>query len=123
MLANSKAYSGIAVTDMASARRFYADTLGLNTSEEHGLLWLHHAGGRDTLVYEQPEATAASYTVLNFQVEDIDEAVRFLRSRGISLERYAGFEQDDLGVFRGEGPDIAWFTDPSGNVLSVLQER
>ena len=123
MLAEAKAYSGIAVTDMAEARRFYAETLGLRTSEEYGLMWLHHAGERRTLVYEQPEASAASSTVLNFEVDDIDEAVAFLRARGVSLERFAGLDQDDAGVFRAEGPFIAWFKDPSGNVLSVLQER
>ena len=123
MLAGSKAFSGIAVTDMAEARRFYAETLGLRTSEEHGLMWLHHAGERATLVYEQPEATAASYTVLNFEVDDIDAAVEFLRARGVTLERFDGLQQDDAGVFREEGPFIAWFKDPSGNVLSVLQER
>jgi catechol 2,3-dioxygenase-like lactoylglutathione lyase family enzyme len=123
MLTDTKAYSGIAVTDMAQARRFYADTLELRTSEEYGLMWLHHAAGRDTLIYEQPEAVAASYTVLNFEVDDIDEAVADLQSRGVQLERFEGVNQDDAGVFRDEGPYVAWFKDPSGNVLSVLQER
>ena len=123
MLANAKAYSGIAVTDMDRARRFYADTLGLNTSEEYGLMWLKLAGGRDTLIYEQPNAVPASYTVLNFQVDDIDAAVDELSTRGVTFERYNGMDQDDRGVFRQEGPYIAWFRDPSGNVLSVLQER
>jgi catechol 2,3-dioxygenase-like lactoylglutathione lyase family enzyme len=123
MLADTKAYSGIAVTDMTQARRFYADTLGLRTSEEYGLMWLHLAGDRDTLIYEQPDAAPASYTVLNFEVADIDEAVSLLRSRGVSFERFDAINQDDTGVFRDEGPYIAWFKDPSGNVLSVLQER
>ena len=123
MLADNKAYSGIAVTDMDKAREFYAGTLGLRTHEEYGLMWLKHAEGRGTLVYEQPSATPASYTVLNFQVDDIDEAVSALAARGVSFERYEGFEQDTSGVFREEGPYIAWFKDPSGNVLSVLQER
>jgi catechol 2,3-dioxygenase-like lactoylglutathione lyase family enzyme len=123
MLTDAHAYSGIAVTDMAAAKAFYADTLGLRTSEEYGLLWLHHAGGRDTLVYEQPAATAASYTVLNFEVDDIDMAVAALAARDVSFENYDGLEQDASGVFRQEGPFIAWFKDPSGNVLSILQER
>jgi catechol 2,3-dioxygenase-like lactoylglutathione lyase family enzyme len=123
MFANTKAYSGLAVNDMQKAREFYAETLGLTTSEEYGLMWLHLAGGRDTLVYEQPDFTPASYTILNFEVDDIDEAVDALAARGVHFERYDGVEQDDKGVFREEGPYIAWFKDPAGNVLSVLQER
>jgi catechol 2,3-dioxygenase-like lactoylglutathione lyase family enzyme len=123
MLADTKAYSGFAVDDMDKAREFYAGTLGLRTSEEYGLMWLHLAGGRDTLVYEQPSPTSASYTILNFEVDDIDEAVDWLVARGVQFERYDNVEQDDRGVFREEGPYIAWFKDPAGNVLSVLQER
>jgi catechol 2,3-dioxygenase-like lactoylglutathione lyase family enzyme len=123
MFADTKAYSGIAVDDMQRAREFYGDTLGLNTSEEYGLMWLHLAGGRDTLVYEQSDATPASYTILNFEVDDIDEAVDGLAAHGVRFERYDGLKQDDKGVAREEGPYIAWFKDPSGNVLSVLQER
>jgi catechol 2,3-dioxygenase-like lactoylglutathione lyase family enzyme len=123
MLADTKAYSGFAVDDMDKAREFYAGTLGLRTSEEHGLMWLHLAGGRDTLVYPQPDATPASYTILNFEVDDIDDAVDGLVARGVQFERYEQVEQDDRGVAREEGPYIAWFRDPAGNVLSVLQER
>jgi catechol 2,3-dioxygenase-like lactoylglutathione lyase family enzyme len=126
MLANTRAFSGFAVDDLAKAREFYGDTLGLNTSmldEEHGLMLLHLAGDRDTLVYEQPSATPASYTILNFSVDDIDEAVDGLAARGVRFEHYGGAEQDDKGVARGPGPSIAWFKDPAGNVLSVLQER
>jgi catechol 2,3-dioxygenase-like lactoylglutathione lyase family enzyme len=123
MFADTKAYSGIAVHDLQQAREFYGETLGLRTSEEYGLMWLHLAGGRDTLMYEQSDATPASYTVLNFEVDNIDEAVDKLAARGVRLERYDGVEQDDRGVFREQGPYIAWFKDPSGNVLSVLQER
>lgn len=123
MLTDATAYSGIAVTDMTAARAFYADTLGLRTSEEYGLLWLHHAGERRTLVYEQPAATPASYTVLNFEVDDIDTTVAGLSDRGVTFERFDGIDQDDQGVFRDEGPFIAWCKDPSGNVLSVLQEK
>jgi catechol 2,3-dioxygenase-like lactoylglutathione lyase family enzyme len=123
MLADTKAYSGLAVDDMDKAREFYAGTLGLTTSEEHGLMWLHLSGGRDTLVYPQPDVTPASYTILNFEVDDIDEAVDGLVARGVQFERYDTVEQDDRGIFRQEGPYIAWFKDPTGNVLSVLQER
>jgi catechol 2,3-dioxygenase-like lactoylglutathione lyase family enzyme len=123
MLADTKAYSGLAVNDMQKAREFYGETLGLRTSEEYGLMWLHLAGGRDTLVYEQPDAMPASFTILNFEVDDIDQAVDFLAARGVQFERYDGVEQDDRAVFREKGPYIAWFKDPSGNLLSVLQER
>jgi catechol 2,3-dioxygenase-like lactoylglutathione lyase family enzyme len=129
MLENSKAFSGFAVKDLDEARRFYADTLGLNVSildEQNGLMELALAGDRPTLVYRSPDATPASYTILNFPVDDIDEAVDELASRGVRFERYEGFEQDPKGVMRGiaagRGPDVAWFKDPSGNVLSVLQE-
>jgi catechol 2,3-dioxygenase-like lactoylglutathione lyase family enzyme len=123
MFANTKAYSGLAVSDLQAARKFYGETLGLPTSEEYGLMWLHLAGGRDTLVYQQADPTPASYTILNFEVDDIDQAVDKLAARGVRFERYEGFEQDNKGVSREQGPYIAWFKDPSGNVLSVLQER
>jgi catechol 2,3-dioxygenase-like lactoylglutathione lyase family enzyme len=123
MFANTTAYSGIAVNDMQKAREFYGETLGLRTSEEYGLLWLHLAGDRDTLVYEQASVTPGSYTILNFQVDDIDTAVDQLTARGVRFERYDGMNQDSKGVFRDEGPYIAWFKDPAGNVLSVLQEK
>jgi catechol 2,3-dioxygenase-like lactoylglutathione lyase family enzyme len=126
MLANSKAYSGFAVKDMDEARAFYADTLGLKVSvldEENGLLTLHLAGDRDTLVYRKPDYTPATYTILNFPVDDIDEAVDGLGSRGVRFERYEAFEQDEKGIAHGPGPSIAWFKDPAGNILSVLQEN
>lgn len=120
MLTDAKAFHGIAVRDLAAARQFYGELLGLRISEGDGMLWLHLAGGRDTLVYEQPESTPASYTVLNFEVDDVGTAVDQLTARGIRFQRYDGFPQDEAGVMRGAGPDIAWFTDPSGNVLSVI---
>ena len=123
MLAYTKTYSGLAVHDMQEARQFYSETLGLRTSEEYGLMWLHLAGGRDTLVYEQPNATAASFTILNFEVDDIDATVDALSAQGVRFEHFDGGVQDRKGVFRDEGPYIAWFKDPSGNVLSVLQEK
>jgi catechol 2,3-dioxygenase-like lactoylglutathione lyase family enzyme len=123
MFGNAKAYSGLAVNDLARAREFYGDTLGLRTTQENGLMWLHLAGGRDTLVYQQQEPTPASFTILNFEVDDIDEVVGELAARGVLFERYDGIDQDEKGISRELGPYIAWFRDPSGNVLSVLQER
>ena len=123
MFANTKAFSGFAADDLEKAREFYGETLGLKTSEEHGLLTLHLAGDRPTLVYPKPDHTPADYTILNFPVDDIDEAVDALAARGVQFERYDGMEQDDKGIMRAGGPYIAWFKDPAGNVLSVLQER
>jgi catechol 2,3-dioxygenase-like lactoylglutathione lyase family enzyme len=122
MFASSKAFSGFAVDDLETARRFYEDTLGLEVSMEHGLLTLHLAGGRDTLVYEKPDFTPATYSILNFPVEDVETAVDELVARGVGFERYDGFEQDDKGISRGDdGPPIAWFKDPAGNILAVLE--
>jgi catechol 2,3-dioxygenase-like lactoylglutathione lyase family enzyme len=122
MFTNVKAFSGFAVDDLEKAREFYGERLGLKTSEEHGLMTLHLAGDRPTLVYPKPDHTPATYTILNFPVDDIDEAVDELAARGVRFERYDGFEQDEKGISRGNGPYIAWFKDPAGNVLSVLQE-
>lgn len=124
MFANTKAFSGFAVDDLAKARDFYERTLGLRVSEANGLLTLHLAGGRDTLVYPKPDFTPATYTILNFSVDDIDEAVDALVARGVRFARYDGFNQDAKGISREEGgPYIAWFTDPAGNILSVLEEH
>jgi predicted enzyme related to lactoylglutathione lyase len=123
MFANTRAFSGFAVDDIEAAKKFYGETLGLRTSEQYGLLTLHLAGGRDTLVYPKPGHVPASYTILNFQVDDIDAAVDELISRGVQLERYEGLGQDDKGINRAGGPFIAWFKDPAGNILAVLQER
>ena len=126
MLADTKAYSGFAVDDLQQAREFYGETLGLRTSvvdEELGLLMLHLAGDRDTLVYLKPDYTPATYTILNFPVDDVEKAVDELAARGVRFERYDGFEQDEKGIARGGGgPAIAWFTDPAGNILSVHEE-
>ncbi|NBM16953.1 VOC family protein [Streptomyces sp. GC420] len=121
MFATTKAFSGFSVDDIDAARKFYGETLGIRVSEENGLLTLHIAGDRDVLVYPKPDHTPATYTVLNFPVDDIEAAVDELASRGVGLERYEHLEADEKGIFRGGGPLIAWFTDPAGNVLSVLQ--
>jgi predicted enzyme related to lactoylglutathione lyase len=123
MFANAKAFSGFAVDDLEAAKKFYGETLGLRTSEQYGLLTLHLAGDRDTLVYPKPDHAPASYTILNFQVDDIDAAVDELVRRGVSLEKYDGMGQDEKGINRAGGPYIAWFKDPAGNILAVLQER
>lgn len=128
MLAESQAFSGFAVDDFEAARRFYGETLGLKVAvldEEHGLLTLHLAGDRDVLVYLSPAMTPPSYTILNFPVDDIDRAVDELAARGVRFEQYGNAEmpQDEKGVMREGGPLIAWFKDPAGNTLSVLQER
>jgi len=123
MFANTTAFSGFAVGDLEAAKKFYGETLGLRTSEQYGLLTLHLAGDRDTLVYPKPDHVPAGYTILNFQVDDIDAAVDELVRRGIPMERYEGMGQDDKGINRAGGPYIAWFKDPAGNILAVLQER
>jgi predicted enzyme related to lactoylglutathione lyase len=123
MLENSKAFSGFAVADLDAAKKFYSEMLGLQVSEENGLLSLHVAGGRDVLIYPKPDHVPATYTILNFPVDDIDATVDEMTERGVTFQRYEGIEQDAKGIARGIGPYIAWFTDPSGNVLSVLQER
>jgi catechol 2,3-dioxygenase-like lactoylglutathione lyase family enzyme len=123
MFTDTEAFSGFAVDDLAKAREFYGETLGLRTSEEHGLLTLHLAGERPTLVYPKPGHTPAEYTILNFKVDDVEAAVDELAARGVQLERYEGIEQDERGIMRSGGPYIGWFKDPAGNVLAVLQDR
>jgi catechol 2,3-dioxygenase-like lactoylglutathione lyase family enzyme len=123
MFGSTEAFSGFAVDDMDKARAFYGETLGIETSTENGLMTMHLAGDRPTLVYPKPDHSPAAYTILNFRVDDIEQAVDELAARGVTLERYDGFEQDERGIFRGGGPFIGWFKDPAGNVLAVLQER
>ena len=124
MFRDTKAYSGFSVDDIPRAKEFYGDTLGLRTSQEHGLMTLHLAGDRPTLVYPKPDHEPANYTILNFPVDDIEAAVAALAERGVRFERYEGteVETDEKGIFRGGGPLIAWFRDPAGNVLSVIQQ-
>jgi catechol 2,3-dioxygenase-like lactoylglutathione lyase family enzyme len=121
MFINSHAFSGFSTNDLEKARDFYADKLGLEVSEEMGNLNLHLRGGGSVLIYPKENHEPASFTVLNFPVEDIDEAVEALNAKGIQLERYEGFDHDERGVMRGEGPSIGWFKDPAGNILSILQ--
>ena len=121
MLGESKAFSGFAVGDIDAAREFYADTLGLKVTEENGMLTLHLAGERPTLVYPKEDHEPATYTILNFPVDDIDAAVDALMERGVAFELYEGAPQDEKGIVREYGPPIAWFRDPAGNVLSVIK--
>jgi catechol 2,3-dioxygenase-like lactoylglutathione lyase family enzyme len=123
MFENTKAFSGFAVDDLAKAKQFYGETLGLRVSEANGILTLHIAGDRDTIVYPKPGHTPASFTILNFPVADIEAAVDGLAERGVQFEHYEGspMKTDEKGIFRGGGPLIAWFKDPAGNILSVIR--
>jgi catechol 2,3-dioxygenase-like lactoylglutathione lyase family enzyme len=123
MFKDTKAFSGFSVNDIAAAREFYANTLGLDVSESNGMLNLRLGGGGTVLVYPKPNHQPATYTVLNFPVPDIEAAADALADRGVRFERYEGMPTDDRGIFRGGGPLIAWFTDPAGNVLSVLESE
>jgi predicted enzyme related to lactoylglutathione lyase len=126
VLGTSKAFSGFAVDDIGKAQEFYGETLGVDASvvdEQNGLMALKFEGSRDVLVYLKPDYVPATFTVLNFPVDDIEKTVDELSSRGVHFEKYgADFGQDEKGISRGQGPLIAWFKDPAGNILSVLQE-
>src|SRR5256885_14432836 len=123
MLEDSKAFSGFAVPDVEKAKEFYSETLGLKVSEDHGMLRLHLGGGNEVLVYPKPDHIPATFTILNFPVDDVDQAVDKLSKRGVHFEIYdkADLKTDKKGIMRGNGPTIAWFKDPAGNILSVLE--
>lgn len=124
MFGETKAFSGFSVDDIPAAKQFYSETLGIRVTEDNGLLFLHLAGDHDVLVYPKGEQhQPATYTILNFSVPDIEAAVDQLTARGVSFLRYDGFEQNEKGIARGGGPPIAWFADPAGNVLSVIQDQ
>jgi catechol 2,3-dioxygenase-like lactoylglutathione lyase family enzyme len=122
MIDTGKAFSGFSVDDVPTARQFYEKTLGMTVAERNGMLQLTVAGGAQVLVYPKPNHEPASFTILNFPVPDVEAAVDELTGRGVSFLRYEGFDQDDKGISRGGGPLIAWFADPAGNVLSVVDE-
>jgi predicted enzyme related to lactoylglutathione lyase len=126
MLGDKKATSGFAVKDLDEARKFYEGTLGLRIevlSEEFGVTALKLADGTDVLMYVSPEMSPPSYTMLNFEVDDVEAAVDGLSERGVSFQRYEGFDHDERGIVSGgPGPKIAWFQDPSGNVIAVMQQ-
>ncbi len=123
MFKNTKAFSSFSAPDIQKAKQFYGQTLGLEVSEANGLLTLHIAGGGLVMIYPKPDHVVASFTVLNFPVDDLETAVDELTKRGVSFERYDMPETkvDQKGIHRGQGPDIAWFKDPAGNILSVLK--
>ena len=124
MLKDSPAFSGFSVDDTEAARAFYADTLGLEVSEDHGILTISLGGGHRAIAYPKANHEPATFTILNFPVPDVEAAVDDLTAKGVQFEKYVGTPAatDAKGVFRGGGPLIAWFTDPAGNVLSVIQE-
>jgi len=123
MLKESKAFSGFSANDIPKAKDFYGRTLGLEVSEDHGLLTLHLAGGNKVLVYPKSSHVPATFTVLNFPVKNVDQAVDELKKRGVRFEIYnlPDLKTDEKGIMRGQGPTIAWFKDPAGNILSVLE--
>ena len=125
MLRDSKGFSGFAVGDIEKAKEFYGRTLGLKVSESNGLLTLHVAGGNNVLIYPKPNHTPATFTVLNFPVNDVDQTVDQLTKRGVQFEIYdlPDIKTDKKGIMRGRGPTIAWFKDPAGNILSVLDQK
>jgi catechol 2,3-dioxygenase-like lactoylglutathione lyase family enzyme len=123
MFKDTQAFSGFSVNDIPRAKQFYADTLGLNVSEEYGMLQLKLATGAAVLVYPKENHEPATFTILNFPVPDVEEAVDRLTQAGVPFEHYEGeLGTDEKGIFRGEGPTIAWFRDPAGNILSVLEQ-
>ena len=124
MFKDTKAFSGFSVDDTAKAKEFYEDRLGLEVTEGMmGILTLHLAGGGKVIIYPKPNHVPATFTILNFPVDDVEKAVDELMAKGIAFEHYEGeYGTDAKGIMRGSGPDIAWFKDPAGNFLSVLKE-
>jgi catechol 2,3-dioxygenase-like lactoylglutathione lyase family enzyme len=124
MLKDSKAFSGFSAGDIQTAKKFYSETLGLDVAESHGLLTLRLAGGNNVLIYPKPNHVPATFTVLNFPVKHVDLAVDELTKRGVRFEQYdlLDLKTDKKGIMRGNGPTIAWFKDPAGNILSIIEE-
>ncbi len=123
MFQKSKAFAGFSVDDLAAAKAFYADTLGVDLEEINGMLNLHLGGGGVVLIYPKPNHAPATFTVLNFPVDDVERAVDELTAKGVEFEHYKGeMSTDEKGIMRGQGPLIAWFKDPAGNVVSVIQQ-
>ncbi len=127
MFKDIEAFSGFAVSDIEKAKLFYGETLGLTVSQDKdmgGLLTLHISGGSKILIYPKPDHKPANFTILNFPIADIEKSVKELKAKGVKFESYntPHFKTDDDNIFRGGGPLIAWFTDPAGNIISVLQK-
>ncbi len=127
MFKDAKAFSGFSVDDLGAAKKFYGETLGLAVEEDEMGLMLRLGGGGMVFVYAKPTHEPATYTMLNFEVDDVEKTVDDLTAKGVTFERYPDMHQDDKGIARGiaanMGPDIAWFKDPAGNILSVLQSK
>lgn len=124
MFKDAKAYSGFSVNDIDAAKRFYGDTLGVGVEESHGMLTLKLGGGAHVLVYPKDNHEPATFTIMNFPVRDVEAAVDRLTEKGVRFEHYEGeYPTDEKGIMRGQGPDIAWFKDPAGNILSVIAEE
>lgn len=124
MFTHTKAFSGFSVDDIEKAKKFYGEILGLRVSEMHDMLELHIEGGNNILVYPKPNHTPATYTILNFPVDDIEKTADELKGRGVRFLQYEGdLKTDEKGIFRGGGPLIAWFEDPAGNILSILEQK
>lgn len=123
MFKDSKAFSGFSSNDIPASKRFYGETLGLNVSEEMGGIGLHLAGGGEVFIYPKDDHVPATFTVLNFPVDDVEAAVDRLTEAGVRFEHYEELGTDEKGIVRGgEGPTIAWFKDPAGNIISVLEQ-
>ena len=123
MFKDTNAFSGFSVDDIPRAKQFYGETLGLNVTEENGMLMLHLAGGGRVFVYPKENHEPATFTILNFPVPDVEAAVDRLTEAGVKFEHYEGdLQTDEKGIMRGQGPDIAWFQDPAGNIVSVLDQ-
>jgi catechol 2,3-dioxygenase-like lactoylglutathione lyase family enzyme len=123
MLANRPAFSGFSTDDIPKAKEFYGETLGIDVSEENGMLTLKFPGGQNVLIYPKDDHQPATFTVLNIRVEDIDGAVDGLAANGVRFEHYGeSAGQDERGISRGYGPPIAWFKDPAGNIISIIQD-
>lgn len=125
MLSDTKTFSSFAARDLDAEKQFFGETLGIDLTEENGMLVLHLAGDQEVIVYPKPDHEPASFTVLNFQVDDLDREVNDLIAKGVAFNKYEQFDQDDRGVASdpdGGMPRIAWFSDPAGNVLSVVEE-
>ncbi len=123
MFKDTKAFSGFSVDNLQKAKEFYGQVLGIDVIEENGLLFLHIAGGSRIVVYPKPNHVPATFTILNFPVKDVEQAVDELSRRGVRFEIYSdpALQTDEKGIFRGGGPIIAWFKDPAGNILSVIE--
>jgi predicted enzyme related to lactoylglutathione lyase len=123
MFKDTHAFSGFSADDIPRAKQFYGGTLGLNVTDEMGGLALHLGSGANVFIYPKDNHVPATFTVLNFPVADVEQAVDQLTEAGVTFERYEGFDQDEKGIARGgDGPTIAWFKDPAGNILSVLDQ-